>query len=364
MKNQSISIKKPLTINNRNKDFWVRFFELDFDFEKSQYLNDLNFRNLLNSLSQITLPNYNEYELEQYSLDRIIKEVKSLSEEILKGVNMKVPFFIYEYDENENRDLLRMYNKLNTLANIGILTEEQYIMNVTNYFIQNTTKRSVFGIPIEQVEFSTSSGLLEGKILEGPCMISYETLDGLIKFVKKVGPLNERVYLGKKTNSLTVGSYIHEIVHCLLDRNKGIVENYFYDEFLSIFIEKVAIDLNNKSDNKTDLKIAEMIRLKDMQELLKDFLSNKSSVEEKYDIIKYIQSGILAGLLFDKYEKTSKEGKEKILIKVRDVLNGKAKIQSIIDDEKLSIDDAKIYFNKIKGYIQEFNKRKDESDVH
>lgn len=359
MKKQGTMIKKPLTINNYNKDFWVRFFELEFDFEKSQYLNDFYFRDLLNNLSQIKLPNYNVYELEQYSLDRVIKEAKSLSKDIFSGVGMKVPFFIYELNDNENRDLLQMCNKINTLADMGLINEEQHIRLATDYFIKNTTTRNVFSIPVEQVEMSNSSGL-EGKILEGPCMIPFQSIDGLIKLIKKVGPLNERIFLGNNTTILTVGTYIHEIVHCLLDRNKGIVENYFYDEFLSIFMEKVAIYINDKSDNKRTLKIAEIFRLKDMQELLKDLLNKEASPEEKYDCIKYIQSGTLAGLLFDKYEQSDNKGKERILSKVKDILNGKTKLQSIIDTENLSIGDSKKYFDKIEKYIQELDKNKDE----
>ena len=356
MKNQIISIKKPLTITDRNKDFWSRFFKLDFNFEKSQYSNDMSFHELLNILGQIKIPNYKNYKLEQYSLSRTINEVRGLSKEVFAGVDMKVPIFIYELDEKENKALLQMYNKINTLASQDIINEEQYIRIATDYFIQNTTRRSVFGIPIEQANFTTTSGLLEGKVLEGPCLVSFASLDGLIKFFKTVGPLNERIYLGKNLNSLSVGTYTHEIVHCLLDRHIGIIENYFYDEFLSIFMEKVVIDLNDKSDNKTNLKIAEMIRLKDLQIALKDLFSAKSSIEEKYDSIKYIQSGILAGLLFDKYQKADKDGKEKILLAVKNVLNGKSKIQSIIDTENLCIDDSNIYFSKIEGYIEEFNK--------
>jgi len=362
MKKEGITIKKPLTINSRNKEFWARFFKSEFDFEKSKYLNDLGFRDSLNNLSQIKFPNNDEYKLERYSLERVIKEAKSLSKEIFNGVDMKVPFFIYELDENENRDLLQMYNKIDAWIKMGLINEEQYIRNASDYYIENSTSLSVFAIPVEQVGYNTSSGLLEGKVLEGPCMIGYTSLDGFIKFVKRVGALNERIFLGEKANSLTVGTYIHEIVHCLLDRNKGIVENYFYDEILSEFMEKVVIDLNDHSENKTNLKMAEIIRVKDMQEWLKDLLRKKCSAEEKYDSVKYIQSGILSGLLFDKYEKTDKEGKERILLEVREVLNGKAKLQSIIDMENLSIDDSKKYFDKIKGYIQELDKSKDEQD--
>jgi len=360
MEKKSFKIKEPLVINERNRNFWIRFFRLGFDFEKSQYSNDLNFRNALNNLSLVKIPNNNSYRIEQYSLDRVISEARNLSKDIFDGVDMRVPFFIYEIDEKENRDLLQMYNKIDLLAKKNIINEEQYIKNAAEYFIKNTTRRSAFGIPVDQVKFNTSSGLVEGKLVEGPCIIPYKSLEGFIKFVKMVGPLNERIWLGKNANSLTVGTYIHEIAHCLLDRNRGVVENYFNDEFLSIFMEKVAIDLNDKTEHKMNLKIAEIIRVKDMQESLKDLLRKKSLPEERYDSIKYIQSGILAGILFDKYEKADKEGKEKILSEVRDILNGKSKVQSIIDEENLSMEDSKLYFDKVEGYIEELNKSKEE----
>lgn len=121
-------------------------------------------------------------------------------------------------------------------------------------------------------------------------------------------------------------------------------------------MEKVAIDLKDQSKNKRNLKIVEVLRAKDMQVVLTDLVRRDASNEEQYDSIKYIYSGILAGLLFDKYEKADREGKERILSEVRDVLNGKEKVQSIIDAEKLSINNSKKYFDKIEGYVHELDK--------
>lgn len=353
MGNEIGMIKEPSAIHDGNQEFWMRFFKLEFDFAKSQYSNGLNFLETLKRITQIKIPRNANYELQQCSLERVLNDTKELQPELFNGVDLEVPSFIYEFDENENKGLVEMYERIDKLAEKDLINEEQYMQYVIDYFVKNTTKKNVYDIPVEQGKTDSNSGLLEGKVLQGPCLISAPSLDGIIKLLKVVGALDERIFVGERLNALTVGGYIHEIIHCLIDRNKGIVENYFHDEFLPIFMEKVAIDFKDQSGNKRNLKIAEIMRLKDMQVSLIDLVSRQSLVEERYESIKYIQSGILAGLLFDKYEKANKEGKERILSEVRDVLNGKEKVQSIIDTEKLSIEDSKEYFDKIEGYIQE-----------
>lgn len=351
------TIRKTSNIHQGNQEFWMRFFKLDFDCNKSQYSNDVGFFNILKHLSQIKFPDVDRYRVEQYSLGRVMSEARRLQEKIFNGVDIKVPSFINELDSKENKDLLEMYKQIDDLAENDSITEEEYIKQATDYFITNKTMRNVYDVPVELVKSNSPLGLVDGKVLQGPCMVSAGSLEGIVEFVKKVGALNERIYLGNRTNALSVGTYIHEMVHCLLDRNQGIVENYFYDEFLPEFMEKVAIDANDKSKDKRNLKIAEIIRLRDMQLSLIDLLRRDALVEEKYDSIKYIQSGILSGLLFDKYERADQAGKEKILLEVRKVLRGEEKVQSIIDAEELSVDDAEKYFRKIEGYIRKLDER-------
>ena len=351
------TIRKALNIHEGNQEFWMRFFKLDFDCEKSQYSNDSSFLNILRRLSQINLSDLRRYKLEEYSLDRVVSEGRSLQDKIFNGVDTNVPSFIYELDPRENEGLMEMYNEIDALAASDSIDEKEYVERATDYFIKNRTMKNVYDIPVEQVKANSPLGLVDGQVLQGPCLVSAGSMEGIIAFGKRVGVLNERIFLGDKTNALSVGTYAHEITHCLIDRNKGIVENYFYDEFLPEFMEKVAIYTNDKSSNKRNLKIAEIVRLKDMQVSIIDLVRGGASVEEKYDSIKYIQSGILSGLLFDKYEKADQAGKERILSEVRDVLNGKAKVQSVIDAEQLSVDDAERYFKKIEGYIKELDGR-------
>jgi len=120
-------------------------------------------------------------------------------------------------------------------------------------------------------------------------------------------------------------------------------------------MEKVAIDLCDTSPNKTNLKLAQIMRFQDIQGSLNDLFSPISTNENKYESLKYIQSGILAGLLFNKYEKANETDKSTILSKIGNILNGKEPIQSIIDSEHLSLDDSQQYFDSIQECIKNIN---------
>ena len=120
-------------------------------------------------------------------------------------------------------------------------------------------------------------------------------------------------------------------------------------------MEKVAIDLCDTSPNKTNLKLAQIMRFQDIQGSISDLFSPISTNEDKYESLKYIQSGILAGLLFNKYEKTSETDKSAILSKIGNILNGKEPIQSIIDSEHLSLDDSQQYFDSIQECVNNIN---------
>ena len=355
MNNNYSNIKLPEFITEDNQNFWLEFFKVKMDCEKSQFPNNPQFMNTLRNLNNIQIPHQLKYNSDPYSIDQLISQVRGIQNQLFRNVDLNVYSFFDEFNQDEAKGLIELYEKLDTLAEADLIEADDYMSRINKYFIENRFKRNAFDIPIEQVTIEGSSPLVKGKIQEGPCLISGDSFQSIINLVQNVGPLNEKIYLGNDLNIINIGTYTHEITHSLLSRHQGVVQNFFNDEFLSIFMEQVALDLCDPSPDKNNLRAAQLMRFKDIKFSLRDLFSQFASREEKYESIKYIQSGILAGLLFKKYEKSNESDRSVILSKVGDILNGKQPVQSIIDSEQLTLDDSQQYFDYIQECINSLN---------
>lgn len=356
------NIKLPKFITEDNQNFWIEFFKLKLDCEKSQFPNNSQFMNTLRQLNDIQIPHQLKFDSNPYSIDQIISQSKEIQNQLFRNVDLNVYSFIDEFNQDEAKGLIELYEKLDSLAEADLIDENEYMSRINKFFIENRFKRNVFDIPVEQATFEGSSTLVKGKIQEGPCLISGSSFQEIVNLLQNVGPLNEKIILENNLNIVTIGTYIHEITHSLLNRHQNVVQNFFNDEFLSIFMEQVALDLCDTSPDKNNLKAAQLMRFKDIKISLRDLFSQFASREEKYESIKYIQSGILAGQLFEKYEKSDEADRSAILSKVGDILNGKQPVQSIIDSEQLSLDDSQHYFDYIQERINSLNPARPDID--
>lgn len=78
---------------------------------------------------------------------------------------------------------------------------------------------------------------------------------------------------------------------------------------------------------------------------------------DKYDLMKYISSSLLAGVLFDRYQNANSSERKRILSKIANVFNGQTKLNTFIEDEGISIEgeEAKKYIEKVNTYIGEIS---------
>lgn len=331
--------------------FKLRFIKLGFDERKSQVAK-FNKDRIQKRLEQISLPESGTIPLEVTTLDEVKTETKKLVSTLYQGVGLRIDLFEDE-SQKPNQELIRESQRLNMLYKLGKITIADVTNNMLKMYQRIAKKAKIFDIPIKPAEGMDS---MQGQTTKGPLIMIGDT----VTMAKETPIYMESIYLGDKYDKLSIGTYMHEITHALLDRHKGIVENYYNDEFLSIFMEKVSVDQIDTSSNNFLVKCSEVYRLANVKKLLGKVDMYKESSPNYKDSLKYIQSSLYAGILFDRYSKATDVQKKAVLDQIKLVLNGKIKLNDFIKNQQLTIEGEEVfeYIDKIERYATELNERR------
>ena len=331
--------------------FKLRFIKLGFDERKSQVAK-FNKDRIQKRLEQISLPESGTIPLEVTTLDEVKTETKKLVSTLYQGVGLRIDLFEDE-SQKPNQELIRESQRLNMLYKLGKITIADVTNNMLKMYQRIAKKAKIFDIPIKPAEGMDS---MQGQTTKGPLIMIGDT----VTMAKETPIYMESIYLGDKYDKLSIGTYMHEITHALLDRHKGVVENYYNDEFLSIFMEKVSVDQIDTSSNNFLVKCSEVYRLANVKKLLGKVDMYKESSPNYKDSLKYIQSSLYAGILFDKYSKATDVQKKAVLDQIKLVLNGKIKLNDFIKNQQLTIESEEVfeYIDKIERYATELNERR------
>lgn len=331
--------------------FKLRFIKLGFDERKSQVAK-FNKDRIQKRLEQISLPESGTIPLEVTTLDEVKTETKKLVSTLYQGVGLRIDLFEDE-SQKPNQELIRESQRLNMLYKLGKITIADVTNNMLKMYQRIAKKAKIFDIPIKPAEGMDS---MQGQTTKGPLIMIGDT----VTMAKETPIYMESIYLGDKYDKLSIGTYMHEITHALLDRHKGVVENYYNDEFLSIFMEKVSVDQIDTSSNNFLVKCSEVYRLANVKKLLGKVDMYKESSPNYKDSLKYIQSSLYAGILFDKYSKATDVQKKAVLDQIKLVLNGKIKLNDFIKNQQLTIEGEEVfeYIDKIERYATELNERR------
>lgn len=345
-----------IDIKKKKQQFELRFLKLGFDERKSQ-LAKFNIHRVKEILEQTDLPASGTMPLESMTLEEVKTETKEVMNTLCKGVGLKVDVFQNEL-QSPNQEMITELKRLQMLISSKKMTFTAATNQMLSIYKRNSKKAKVFDIPVEPAAGEDS---MQGLALKGPIMM----VGDLKSMAQKAPVYMETVFLGERYDKLSVGTYTHEIIHMLLDRHKGVVENYYNDEFLSIFMEKVAIDQIDNHPDKSLVKRSEVYRMAHVKKLLGRLDSKEEDSIDHDDDLKYIQSSLYAGILFDRYSKANATQKQAILEKVKSVLNGNTKLNAFIQSENLSLEGEGVfeYIYKVQGYAEELTtKRKDNTD--
>ena len=154
------------------------------------------------------------------------------------------------------------------------------------------------------------------------------------EFLKHMKIFFKSIELGHKTNDMTGVCYVHEIVHTQLESIKGIVNDYYNSELLSIFMELVyayekgVVLLRETLKNRINMFLTEF-------HSLYNFISSKDITEDGlwHNVIacKYIVSTVKAFHLFCNYYIGDDIEKNNILWEIQSVFSGRKSLEDVLD---------------------------------
>lgn len=152
------------------------------------------------------------------------------------------------------------------------------------------------------------------------------------EFLSNMKLFFKNIDLSNKTSSITSVCYVHEIVHTQLESLKGIVEDYYNSELLSIFLELVYSYMQGEELLSEVLKNRINLFLCDIDGVFKYALKIDMSEGKWENIIgcKYIVSTIKAFNLFNRYYYGSSNTKIYILNCIQDVFDGKYTLEDML----------------------------------
>lgn len=153
-------------------------------------------------------------------------------------------------------------------------------------------------------------------------------------YLKKVPVIMTNVYLNQRDVNINV-SYMHEQTHLLLDRNKGIVDDFLKTEVLSIFMEKVSA-LRLDSSEKL-LANVELMRQVHTKFILASLGKYNVDLILSYELKKYIISAALADIMFNQYYSLSNIDRKCYLEEVEKILSNKKVLDDFLDEQNISV---------------------------
>ena len=163
------------------------------------------------------------------------------------------------------------------------------------------------------------------------------------------------ISLAKNTTELSKLAYTHEIAHSQLNHVRGLIEQYYNTEVISIFLELVhALELN---DGEYLLSAHDSIRLTELKYIIDElhkYYDRKEEPEIKKVLLEgslYLQSTLQAYNLFITYYNSSISVKKEILNYIQSLFNQEYTLEDMLSKLDISFESS-INPERIKNYIR------------
>ncbi len=258
---------------------------------------NLNFQRCLQLLS-----NHRRYKTEPIAQSEVIR----ISEKIF-----------YDYFPNLNREVLHLpVEEINAICKT--LPELDQFIALLN---QEARYMDIYQLPIVYSEGLSMDGKINKLLIDTPH----------IEILNQARVIFSSIELGTKIDYLSVITHVHEVIHGLLERNKGSVKNYLNTELLSNFMEKAAA----LSMGEDWLKLAISNRLFDLEEK-KNKIEFGSLTLDEIESYQYLYSGFLAEFLFDIYQKGSLFLQKQIIREISKILKGDLILEDFLESKEIS----------------------------
>lgn len=207
---------------------------------------------------------------------------------------------------------------------------------------ENVDKREIYDVPVEYNPYCTS----EKSNIEVSYMYPY--LD--YSFYKNLDPIFRKININGLNTSLAPFIYIHEMYHGLVQRNKDAIIDLSHEEFIPIFMEKVAAYKTGEDEEVRE----EIFRINDVRNNILDLENNINENNINYKTLSheiYIISTLLATSLYSKYKNSNENIKNEIIDYINRVVSGRMAVEDLLDMFDISEKDgAREINNKSKTY--------------
>lgn len=165
----------------------------------------------------------------------------------------------------------------------------------------------------------------------------------------------KNISLAQNTTELSQLAYTHEIAHSQLNHVRGLIEQYYNTEVISIFLELVhALELN---DGEYVLSAHDAIRLTELKYIIDElhkYYDRREELEVKKVLLEgslYLQSTLQAYNLFITYYNSSPQIKKEILTSIQSLFNQEYTLEDMLSKLDISFESS-IDPQRIKNYIR------------
>lgn len=163
------------------------------------------------------------------------------------------------------------------------------------------------------------------------------------------------ISLAKKSTELSKLAYTHEIAHSQLNHVRGLIEEYYNTEVISIFLELVhALELNDGEYLLTEHDSIRLTELKYIIDELNKYYDRREEPEIKKVLLEgslYLQSTLQAYNLFITYYNSPLSIKKEILSSVQSLFNQEHTLEEMLSKLDISFESS-INPERIKNYIR------------
>ena len=146
-------------------------------------------------------------------------------------------------------------------------------------------------------------------------------------------------------NTSMMATYVHELMHALIESRPGYTRKLAYREVLPVFIENVFVDTLNREELKKSKNVFAIYSL--------GVLYDETNNGRKIEITRVLEAiGYLLGLkLYEKYEaEHDEESKKEYLQDVQRVIDGDMMVEEIMAKRQISVKDV-LHPGFLKGYL-------------
>lgn len=252
-------------------------------------------------------------DLKLASRNEIVSAGREFISKVTENINTKMPYINVEANDHTIQDFAYETGDFEI--------DDCNYLDYARYVLRKSKKIEIIKMPVT---------FLVGEEKNGWQSTFAHKFDKVsTKLLRKIPFVCCGIELQNENTELSFKTLVHEYTHALVNRHKGIIENYAHNELLSIFMELVAA--YEKEENPMLIECAITERLEDIRDamLLEKYESLQGFIADTKSI--YIDSALYAMDLFEMYKSATNKGKKAILNEIKKTLAGDRTLEDTLE---------------------------------